>query len=280
MIKSILLPVDGSAYTESVLRYGIELGRALDALLRVLTVVDVRSYEWVAAFGSDGFVPVVPSPSYREETERLLNEKADQTLQRAESLLKEEAADVRFTTEKVADSPIDAIVARENIADLIIMGQRGEYAKWESRLLGATVEAVSRQAEKPLMVVGQKHRPIRSILLAYDGSKAANRGLQVGAEIAFGLKTSVTLLTVQREREWAERILAEAKTYLEAFDLDVETRWTSGDPDDAILGTITEDGFDLAVLGGRGHSRLREAILGATTVHVMRKSPVPVCLVK
>ncbi|MDZ7374855.1 MAG: universal stress protein [candidate division KSB1 bacterium] len=280
MIKSILLPVDGSAYTESVLRHGMELGQALGALLRVLAVVDVRNYEWVATFGADSFVPVMPPPSYREETEKLLNEKADQTLERAGEFLKKESPEVRFVLEKVADSPIDAIVARENVVDLVIMGQRGEYAKWESRLLGATVEAVSRQLEKPLVVVHQRFRPLSSILVAYDGSKSANRALQLAAELATHLPGSLHVLTVQKEREWAERVLNEASAYLEAYGLEVQSSWTDGDPEDAILRGIAELGVDLAVLGGHGHSRLREAILGSTAVHVMRRAPVPVCMVK
>ena len=280
MIKSILLPVDGSAYTESVLRHGMELGRALGALLRVLTVVDVRTYEWVAAFGSDGFVPVMPSPSYREETERVLNEKADQTLERTRELIEKEGAGVRFSLEKVADSPVDAIMARENTVDMVIMGQRGEYARWESRLLGATVESVSRQLEKPLLVVHQHHRPLKSMLVAYDGSKASNRALQLAAELAVALNASLELLTVQRDKEWADRVLTEAIQYLEAYELKPGIRWATGDPEDAILSALEEGGFDVTVLGGHGHSRLREAILGSTTVHVMRRAPVPVCLVR
>jgi len=278
MIKSVLLPVDGSAYTESVLRHGVDFGRSFGALLRVLSVVDVRIFEWVATFGVDGFVPVMPSPLYREETEKVLQEKAEKTLESAAALLEKEG--VRFTTEKLADSPVDAILERQRVADLVIMGQRGEYAKWESRLLGATVEAVSRQIEKPLMVVHQKYRQIRKILLSYDGSRPASRAMQFAGAVAEKLKAAVEVLTVHRDEEWARRTLAEAEDYLKAFDCEVRTQWISGDPDEAIPTRAADGEFDLVVIGGYGHSRLREAILGSTTVHVMRNSPVPVCLVK
>ena len=51
MIKSILLAVDGSAFTEPVLKYGIELSKKFQALLRVLTVIDIRIFEWAVAIG-------------------------------------------------------------------------------------------------------------------------------------------------------------------------------------------------------------------------------------
>ena len=278
MIKSVLLAVDGSAYTESVLRHGVDFGRSFGALLRVLSVVDVRIFEWVATFGVDGFVPVMPSPLYREETEKVLQEKAEKTLESAAALLEKEG--VRFTTEKLADSPVDAILERQKVADLVIMGQRGEYAKWESRLLGATVEAVSRQIEKPLMVVHQSYRPVRKILLSYDGSRPASRAMQFAGVMAEGMKAVIEVLTVHRDEEWAKRTLTEAEDYLKAFQCEVSTRWISGDPDEVIPTRAADGGFDLVVIGGYGHSRLREAILGSTTVHVMRNSPVPVCLVK
>ena len=60
MVKSILLAVDGSAYTEFVLKYGVALAKAFDAHLRVLTVVDVRFFEWAVAIGVEGFAPVLP----------------------------------------------------------------------------------------------------------------------------------------------------------------------------------------------------------------------------
>ena len=41
MIKSILLAVDGSIYTNAGIAHGIDLAKKLDAYLRVYTVVDV-----------------------------------------------------------------------------------------------------------------------------------------------------------------------------------------------------------------------------------------------
>ena len=61
MIKSILLPVDGSSFTESVLNHGKYLAEKFSALLRILTVVDIRTYEWTLNVGSEGYMPVVPA---------------------------------------------------------------------------------------------------------------------------------------------------------------------------------------------------------------------------
>jgi len=59
MVKSILLTIDGSAYSEGVLQYGIELAKKFKAYLRVLTVVDIRFFESTIAIGVEGFAPIL-----------------------------------------------------------------------------------------------------------------------------------------------------------------------------------------------------------------------------
>jgi nucleotide-binding universal stress UspA family protein len=46
------------------------------------------------------------------------------------------------------------------------------------------------------------------------------------------------------------------------------------DPSSALLGLIAEQKADLLVMGGYGHSRLREWLLGGVTYTLLRKSPV------
>ncbi len=88
MIKSILLPIDGSVYSETVLKYGLFLAKKFNSVLRVVTIVDIRLYEWNLAAGADTFVPVMPSTGFQEESQRMQDEKADNILKKAEEILK------------------------------------------------------------------------------------------------------------------------------------------------------------------------------------------------
>ncbi|RME00467.1 MAG: universal stress protein, partial [Calditrichaeota bacterium] len=105
MIKSILLSVDGSIYTEAVLRNGIHLARALQARLRVLSIIDVRTFEWAMSLGADGFVPVIPSNAYLEESRKLHEEKAAAVLKKSQEILSQEK--VPFELEKASGAPAD-----------------------------------------------------------------------------------------------------------------------------------------------------------------------------
>jgi nucleotide-binding universal stress UspA family protein len=46
----------------------------------------------------------------------------------------------------------------------------------------------------------------------------------------------------------------------------------------ALLARAEEEGADLLVMGGYGHPRLREVVLGGTTRHVLAHAAVPVLL--
>ena len=279
MIKSILLAVDGSAYTEFVLNYGIDFARRCNAQLRVLTVVDIRFFEWAVAIGVEGFAPIIPSTTYQEESQRLLNEKADKLLERAGEILK--GANQKFDLLKESGSPVEVICEKSRLSDMIIMGARGEFERWSDKMLGATLEAVTRLSIKPVFVVRKTYRPIQKILLAYDGSMNSNRALPWAGYVSECFQVPITIVNVNDSPEEAQAILKEACEYLGSYKIPkIETVRKEGDQPDRIVETCKEVHADVIIMGSYGHSRIREAILGSTTVQVMRKSPVPILMVK
>lgn len=278
MIKSILLAVDGSVYTDAVLRYGIHLAKSFEAKLRVLTVIDVRTFEWAMSIGADGFVPVIPSAAYLEESRKLHESKAEKVIEKSRQMLDLEP--VKYETEIASGSPVDVICEHAKTIDLIAMGSRGEFARWESKMIGATLEAVSRQVNKPVLIVNKSFKPFTKILAAYDGSSTANKALAMAGYFANKFALPVTVLTVSSHKEDAERKLEEAVRYLTNYDIACQGVHLKGHPDDKICKYARENQFDLIVMGAYGSSRIKETILGSTTEAVMRRSEVPVVLAK
>jgi nucleotide-binding universal stress UspA family protein len=54
----------------------------------------------------------------------------------------------------------------------------------------------------------------------------------------------------------------------------------TGKETDEIMKFIQEGSVELMVMGAYGHNRLRELLLGSTTSHIVRKSPIPVLLIR
>lgn len=279
MIRSILLTVDGSIYSESVLRYGIYLGKKLNALLRILTVVDVRLFEWNISAGTESFIPAVTPVEYQEETRRILESKADAVLEKSKTIL--EKSGLGFELSKITGIPADEICLASKTCDLVIMGIRGEYERWSSRMLGAVTEVVTRQISKPVLLVDHTFKEIGRVLCGYDRSDSANKALQFSAFLANALKTEVQVLAVFNEEEKRTDVLTEAEHYLEPYKITFNLRHETGTPAEALIDAQNDTPLPgLLCMGSYGHSRLREAILGSTTVQVMRKANKPILLAK
>lgn len=279
MIKSILLAIDGSNYSEAILKYGIDLAKKTDAHLRVLTVIDIRIFEWAVAIGVEGFAPIIPSTTYQEESQKLLEDKAEKVLDLASKVLKKAA--VSFEVEKVSGSPVEIICDRSRLVDLVVMGSRGEFGSWRDKMLGATLEATTRLCIKSIMVTEKDYQKISHILLAYDGSNNSNKALPWAGYFAQNFNVPLTILTIDADEDNAKSNLKEATDYLASYKLrKVDTLVKDGDAEKEIVETCRETRADLIMMGSYGHSRIREAILGSTTVQVMRISPVPVLMVK
>ncbi len=279
MIRSILLPVDGSIYSESVLQYGIFLGKKLDALLRVITVIDLRLFEWNMSTGADNFIPVVTPAEFQEETHKMLETKADAILHKSKAILQESG--LAFELNKITGIPVDEICVASKSCDLVIMGIRGEYEHWTSRLLGAVTEAVTRQIAKPVLLVDRTFTEIKRVLCGYDRSDSSNKALQLSAFLAGALKTEVQVAAVFNQNEEREEVLEEAEQYLKPYKIEFTLRHETGTAAEALIEAQNSAPFpSLLCMGSYGHSRLREAILGSTTVQVMRKANKPILLAK
>ena len=279
MIKSILIAVDGAKYTDPVMKYAIYMAKAFGAKLNIVTVIDVRIFEWSVYLSVDGFAPVMPSSAYLEESKQLLQEKSEKVLQKCIELVKDE--NINYTATKLEGSPVEILSSQANIVDLILLGARGEFAKWgRSRLMGATVEAISRECNRPIFISPQKFTPIKKILIPYDGSVNSNRALPFAGYFASNLNAEANVFTVSNNEDSAKLVLEEADKYLESFDIQTKTKARRGHPDDEILNFAGEKSMDLIIMGAYGHSRIKKAILGSTTEQVMRNATVPILLVK
>lgn len=279
MIKSILCAIDGSPYSEAVLRQGVYLAKKFESIIRVLIVIDIRLFDWTVATGADSFVPVMPSADFQAESQRMLEEKAKKVIEKATDILTREKVD--FEVKHKSGIPVDEICdsARQN--DLVIMGVRGEYERWSDKLLGVTLESVSRQITKPTMLVDREFKEINRVICGYDGSNSANKALQLAAFFSKLMKLPLDIITVSPSEEECNATLQEAEKYLQPYKIEFNLKSKTGDVADVLVQAQNDlSEATLIIIGSYGHSRLREAILGSTTVEVMRIAQKPIILAK
>lgn len=279
MIKSILLPIDGSSYTDSVIKYGQFMSETFGAVLRLLSVVDIRLYDWSVATNADSFVPVMPPTGFQAESQKMHEEKADQVLQKAGEICQKH--NLPFELVKIAGIPVEEICTFAKKSDMVVMGVRGEYERWSGKLLGDTVESVTRQISKPVMLVEKDFIPFERFICGYEGSVQANKALQFAAYMSEIMNAQLQVVTVMDNEEERKAILHEAEEYLEPYKIDFQLRHEFGAPEEILVNVSKNTASpSLMIIGSFGHSRIREAILGSTTVHVMRNAQKPILLAK
>ena len=76
------------------------------------------------------------------------------------------------------------------------------------------------------------------------------------------------MLSVAQDNSHAQKVADEAVTKLQTANITASSRIATGEPEDALNKLVSEEGFDLLVMGAFGHSRIRNLIIGSTKTRV------------
>jgi nucleotide-binding universal stress UspA family protein len=142
----------------------------------------------------------------------------------------------------------------EAIADLVVVGKRGEAADFAKGHLGSNLERVLRTSIRPVLVASRAFKPIGQAVLAYDGRAASCKAVDYLAAQPLLHGVAVRLLMVGSAGA-DEEGLAEARFKLEESGLDVETQTLAGPPDEVIARVVAETGADLLVMAPMATAR-------------------------
>ncbi|MCF6154593.1 MAG: universal stress protein [Candidatus Brocadia sp.] len=280
MIKLILVPTDGSENSITAADYAIHLARLFNASVKGLFVKDVKvlTGPLIHDIGTS-IGGMVPYGTFNQTVREMMESQADAALNLLEGKCSQ--AGIPFSREVREGVVSREIIKSADDCDLISMGKMGAHAEWRDVFLGTNVEFVVRQTHKPVLITPSEFKPFTKMLIAYDGSSFADKALRSGAEIAQPMKLPVTVVFVAGKKEESSEILSKAKTFLESYNLTVNTVAKEGtDHAKGILELCNDEDekFNILVMGAYGHSRLQEMILGGTTVRVMRSTHCPILL--
>jgi len=175
----------------------------------------------------------------------------------------------------------EAVARQARTRDLCMVPLAGPYDGQRE-----VVEAVLFSSGRPVLVFHADQAPLpqqtpATVVLAWDGSRCAARAMADALPI-LKLAAQVRILTILDEKpEAAAGQGAAALRHLQAHGVAAEIDEVEADGRriGAVLDAyLAQRRPDLLVMGGYGHTRLREVVLGGATEHVLSHPTIPVLL--
>jgi nucleotide-binding universal stress UspA family protein len=281
---TIIALVDGSTYAHSVCELAGWAALRSGAAIEVLHVLGRR--ESVENADLSGSIRLGARTALLEELAELDAQRAKLVAQRGRAIL-DDAKKV-LTGAGVAEVSVrlrhgdllEAFAEQDRAAQMVVIGKRGEAADFAKGHLGSNMERIVRATKHPVMVAARAFRPIKKLLIAFDGGPSAQRAVQHVAQSAVYKGLAVSLVTVGTVTTALTNALEDAQAKLKGHGYAADIQVLAGQPE-AVLGKLIEDaGYDLLIMGAYGHSRIRSLIIGSTTTEMIRSCKVPVVLIR
>jgi nucleotide-binding universal stress UspA family protein len=297
MYRSIMVPLDGSAFGEQALPYALSIVRASGA---ALSLVHVHRDQTVYLVGPTPVVDATENVCQRASEGAYLTALSQRLAAQAGRPIS-----VALLDEPVADAL--AAHAAETHADLIVLTSHGRGGM--SRIwLGSTADALVRQTATPLLVIrpteertSEGEEPhIEHVLIPLDGSELAEDILEhalalgslTGARytlleaidpntvvyISPPATVSISELEIERLREAAQKYLDGVAERLRARGYAVQIAVALAPPSTAILEHAHTNNVDAIAMSTHGRSGVRRLLLGSVADKVIRGAGTPLLI--
>lgn len=285
MLKHLLVPMTGLPADRAALAAALGLARAFDAHVDALFIRQ-HPADAVPLLGEGMSGAMIDDIVRAAEAETNLLQEAARRL--FEALLVEhgvptaenppETPGPTASWRETVGRPDETVALEGRLADLILLPHCGDDPNGRLTL---AAETALLDSGRPILLVppSPPTRIGRNIAIAWNGGAESARAVAGAMPFLNGAET-VTVLTAETHATSATaasklaRHLAwrrtPAKVQVVHPGADAVGR--------ALLNTAKADGCDLLVLGGYGHSRMREMIMGGVTRYMLAHADIPVLM--
>jgi nucleotide-binding universal stress UspA family protein len=274
MLKNVVVNLSGRGPQDFAAEYAASVAGAFGARITGISFL----YEPVIPDGTLGGVPVDLIELQREENSKV----ARDAISRFETAVKKAgvAGETRMLDATFGGAPtLFAQIARR--FDLAVVGQA-------QRDQGATdtlmIEGALFESGRPLVVVPyiqKRGLTLEHVLACWDGGRTAARAIGDAMPFLERAKAVDLVMVAEERKDDDESTGARMSEHLARHGVKTTIkRMAKGDIaiEDVILSYAADSGADFMVMGGYGHSRLREFILGGVTRGILAEMTVPVLM--
>jgi len=284
-IRTILVPVRGDGKGDGVLDHAATLAAPFDAHLNVLhcrsNPEDLIPYSTVITDAMRATIVAAARTSAADEEARVQGLFMDYLESRNIILVEEPpvpAGRVSASWHEVNGRQPAVVAVHGRLADVIAVARPeiggGGHQTLESALL-ETGQLVLMCPPKPVTSIG------RHVCVGWNGSAEAARAVAAGMAL-LAKAEKVTILSAPESME-DKLTVADLIAHLGWHDItaEVTTINASGGNEvgNMLLAETGRAGGDVLLIGGYGHSRRRELIMGGVTRYIIEHADIPVLMV-
>jgi nucleotide-binding universal stress UspA family protein len=278
--KTILVHVDQSRHVGKLIRAAASIAIAENAHLIGVAMTGISRFAYksgAAGMQDPGLAPHL----------QLLHGRANGALAQFESIARQMGV-ASLEKRLVEDDASGAISVQARYCDLVVLGQTDPQDPSPS-VMPDFPEYVLMNCGRPVLVVPHSGSAtadaplaLKTILVAWDASMEATHAVTSAIPLLkrAGHVDLVVFNPDPQSEAHGSQPGADIALYLARHDIQVEVRQqtTEADIGTALLALAADLSSDLIVMGGYGHSRLREIVLGGTTRTVLEAMQVPVLM--
>jgi nucleotide-binding universal stress UspA family protein len=273
MLKDVVVNLSSQGPRDFAAGYATSIAAMFGAHITGVSFV----YEPVIPDGMLGGVPVDLIELQRQENSKAAND----AISRFDAAAKKAGLSAET---RLLDATFGGAAARfaqiSRRFDLVVVGQAQRERGPADDLL---IEGALFESGRPLVVVPYIQRrgiTLERVLACWDGSRTAARAIGDAMPLLERAK-AVEVVIVAEERKSEEMTGANMNAHLVRHGVAASVkRIAKGDIaiQDALLSYAADSGADFMVMGGYGHSRLREFILGGVTRGILASMTLPVLM--
>ncbi|UOA07685.1 universal stress protein [Methylobacter sp. S3L5C] len=284
--QMVVASIDGSLLTEAVCDYATWIAQGIDAPLKLLHTID-HHQEAAAITDLSGNIGLGSQEALLEALISIEQQRSKLLLQHGKLIVN--AAKNRIIqgglAEPVTDQRhgnlVESLIEIEDSIRVLVIGLRGKAHENQPDQIGAKLESIIRSLHTPVLVVNAAFKKPQRIMIAYDGSKAAEKAVDMVATSALYNGLVCHLVYVGKDNAETELLLhSAADKLIKACGLEVISKKLSGKPDQALCDYQDNHAIDMIVMGAFSHTRIHDLLLGSFTAKMLLNTQKPLLLLR
>ncbi|MGZ5127486.1 MAG: universal stress protein [Burkholderiales bacterium] len=218
----------------------------------------------------------VGAGAYAARLEESLKKQAGDAGQRLREQFEAECQEEGVPSEFLSfeGDPIEALSSAAETHDLLISGHDTAF-RGNVRELSEVLSRFLLVTPRPMIVCPDELSPVGDILVAYDGSFAAVRAVQMFALFGVVHDRLIQIVSIDSDAGLASQRAGRAAKYVRTHGYQVNEIpiASSARPAQALRSEIANRRIRTAIMGAYGHRGLRERLFGSTTSALVENPP-------